>query len=208
MSDQATETVKKPSTEYEEVVMSDGRKEQFPGKRQIQKEINLDEAAGTVAVRFDFRNGATLSLASNELSASMQLKNLGHGIAQKCGDEASGLKKIEDIVAAVEDMMDRLRKGEWRVATGSGDSFSGAGIVVRAVAEASGKTVEDIKAFLQKKLDTAKTEGKALSRQDLYASFRKPGTKTAAIILRMEAEDAAGKTTKVSADDLLGELTA
>jgi hypothetical protein len=198
----------KAKTEYEKVVMADGREVEFPGKRQILKTVTIDEAAATVAVRFDFRNGKVLSLGSTELGAVTQLQSLGHGLAQKCGDEAAGEKKIDDIVAAVEDMMGRLRKGEWNVPRQPGDSFSGTSVVIRAVAEVTGKSAEDVKAFLQGKLDKAKAEGKALSRQELYASFRKPGTRTAEVIRRIEEEDAAGKTTKVSADDLLGELTA
>jgi hypothetical protein len=199
-----TATAAKAKTEYTAVKMTDGREVQFPGKRQIQKEVTVSED-GNVSVRFDFRNGSTLTLASSELDNSTVLQSIGHGLSQKCGDEAAGSKDIDDIVAAVDDMMSRLRRGEWRTPAAPGDSFAGASIVVKAVAEASGKTVEEIKAFLQKKLDTAKAEGKALTRQDLYASFRKPGTATAAIIQRLEAEKAS-KAGGPSAEDLLAEI--
>jgi hypothetical protein len=193
-------------TEYESVAMEDGRKVDFAGKRQIQKEVIVDEKAGTVSVRFDFRNGSTRSISSSDLTDLTVLQSCGHGLAQKCGDEAAGLKDIDDIVAAVDDMMERLKKGEWRaVSTGAGDSFSGTHVVIKAVAEVTGKSVEAVKAFLQGKLDTAKAAGQALSRQELYASFRKPGTKTAAVIARLEAEKGQ-KASKVSADDLLAEI--
>lgn len=208
MSEETATAAAKAKTVYEKITMEDGREVEFPGKRRIDKTPVVDVAAGKSGVRFDFRNGKSLAIYSDELGAETQLQCLAHGLAQKCGDEAAGTEKIEDIVAAVQDMMDRLRKGEWNVPRQPGDSFSGTSVVIRAVAEVTGKSAEDVKAFLQGKLDKAKAAGQALSRQELYASFRKPGTRTAEVIRRLEEEDAAGKTTKVSADDLLGELQA
>lgn len=204
MADAQATAAEKVKTEYEDVAMSDGRTVKFPGKRQIQKEPvkNGDD----VGIRFDFRNGQTMTLWTKELSGDILEKSVLHGLSQKCGDEAAGEKNIADIASAVEDMMSRLRKGEWRVARAAGDSFAGTHIVVRAVAEVSGKTVEEVKAFLQSKLDKAKEAGQALSRQELYAGLRKPGGPFAATIERLEKEEAAGKSTKVSADDLLSEL--
>jgi hypothetical protein len=66
---------------------------------------------------------------------------------------------------------------------------------VQAIVEATGKSLEVVKAFLQKKLDT--TEG--LTRKALYDSFRVAGTKTGIIIKRIEDEKLA-KTAKVDAD--------
>ena len=208
MTEAATATPAKPKTEYEKVGMKDGREVEFPGKRQVQKSVTVDEAAGAVSVRFDFRNGDTATISSGELPGETQLLALGHGLSQKCGDEAAGAKKIEDIVAAVTDMMGKLKKGEWRVPSTAGDSFSGTHIVIQAICEATGKSVEQVKAFLQGKLDAAKAAvpPQSLSRQELYASFRRPDSKVAAIISRLEAEDAAKGGGKVSANDLLAEL--
>lgn len=197
-------TEDKVKAEVEEIEMEDGRKVGFAGKRQILKEPIM--VGNDIGMRFDFRNGQTMSIMASELTEDTLQRLVQHGLAQKCGDEAAGEKKIEDIAAAVEDMMGRLRKGEWRVVKAAGDSFAGTNIVIRAVAEVAGKSIVDVKAFLQEKLDAAKAAGKALSRQELYNSFRKPGTKTATVIGRLEAEEAAGKAAKVSADDLLGEL--
>jgi hypothetical protein len=198
-------TESKSKTEYETIEMTDGRKVDFPGKRQIQKDVTLDTNSGAVSVRFDFRNGKTLTISSVELSNETNLRSLGHGLAQKCGDETAGVKDLDDMVAAVEDMMGRLKAGDWRVASAAGDSFSGAHVVIKAVAEVTGKSAEEVKAFLQGKLDKAKAAGQALSRQELYASFRKPGTKTAVVIERLEAEKGS-KASKVNADDLLAEI--
>lgn len=201
----ATEKVAKPKTEYTDIVMEDGRTVKFPGTRQVDKTVLVDEEAGSVAVRFDFRNGKTRAIGSKELSNLTVLTAIGHGLSQKVGDEWSGVKEIEDIVLTCDEIMDRLRKGEWAVVGEKGDSMAGASIVIQAIVEASGKTIDQVKAFLQGKLDAAKAKGEKLSRQELYASFRNPTSKTGQIIRRLEEEKAA-KNSKVNSDDLLAEI--
>lgn len=209
MSDDNTqaEAQAKAKTEYETVKMEDGREVRFAGKRQIDKTVEVDAEKQAVTVRFDFRNGKTLSIASTDLSIETVLKALGHGLSQKCGDEAAGSTKVEDSVLAVEDMMTRLKEGKWEAARAAGDSFSGASLVIRAICEVTGKSVEAVKAFLNGKLEAAKARGEKLSRADLYASFRAPNSATGAVIQRMEQEERA-KNAKVDAGDLISELEA
>ena len=207
---QATTTEAKPAkreTTYEKVTMTDGRVVEFAGTRQTDKTILTDASDMAVGVRFDFRNGETRTLMFDELTPSLAAYGLGHGVAQKAGDEYSGVKEIEDIVLSVEEIFARLRAGEWSVARTAGDSTAGASIVIKAIMEATSKDMATVKTFLQGKLDKAKAAGEKLSRQELYNSFRNPATKTGAIIDRMEKEKAA-KSTKVNAGDLLGELEA
>ena len=197
----------KAKTEYEKVTMTDGREVNFPGKRQLSKEIIIDEENQTVSVRFDLRNGETFSIKSTELNVATALQATGHGLSQKVGDTTAGVQKIEDMAISIEDMVGRLKKGEWAAPREAGDSFAGAGLVVRAVAEATGKTVEFVKEFLNKKLEKAKTAGEKLTRNDLYASFRNPESATGKIIERMEREERA-KATKVDSTSLMAELNA
>ena len=206
---QATPEAKasKKETVYEKVTMTDGRVVEFAGTRQTDKTILTDGAGTAIGVRFDFRNGETRSLMFSELTATLAAYGLGHGIAQKAGDEYSGVKEIDDIVLAVEEIFARLRAGEWGAAKSSGDSTAGASIVIKAIMGATSKDMATVKAFLQGKLDKAKAVGEKLSRQELYNSFRNPATKTGAIIKRLEEEKLA-KSTKVNAGDLLGELEA
>jgi hypothetical protein len=201
-------TVKTPRKEtvYEKVTTEDGRTVEFAGNRQTDKTI-LEEAGVAVGVRFDFRNGASRTLLFTELAPALQAYAMGHGIAQKAGDEYSGVKEVEDMVLAVEEIFGRLRAGEWSVARGTSDSTAGASIVIKAIMEATGKDQATVKAFLQGKLDKAKAAGEKLSRQELYNSFRNPATKTGAIIKRLE-EEKLSKTSKVNAGDLLSELEA
>ena len=194
----------KRETAYEKVAMTDGRTVEFAGSRMTDKTILTENGLAT-GVRFDFRNGETNSLMFADLSPQIAAQALGHGIAQKAGDDYAGVKEIDDIVLSVDEMFARLRGGEWGVARAAGDSTSGASIVIKAIMEATSKDIATIKGFLQGKLDKAKAAGEKLSRQELYNSFRNPATKTGAIIDRMEKEKAA-KSTKVNAGDLLSEL--
>lgn len=217
---EAAESTKKERI-VETVQMTDGRQVEFVGTRRILKETLIDEtkvtmdgellivSPGAVAIRMDFRNGETRTYG---VPTNLLAKFAGHGAEQKFGDElAVGKDKevtLDDMVVWADDLNDRLQKGEWRQRSeGTGDSFAGASIVILALMEASGKDGAFVKAFLQRKLDDAKTRGEKLSRKELYDSFRAPGTKVAEIIDRMEKERLA-KTVKVSGDDALNELMA
>ena len=205
---------KRPATEYTKVTMEDGREVIFAGKRKVNKETLIDESkiamegdivqlsAGAVSVRMDFRNGKTRTFP---LPLALLAQFAGHGGEQKYGDElASPADKPlseDDMVIAVEDLDTEIQKGNWGRARSSGGGVSGASIVVQALMEATGKDQAAIKAYLDKKI--ASTEG--LTRQALYASFRVPGTKTGAIIARLEAEKAA-KSSKVDADAELANI--
>jgi hypothetical protein len=205
MSETQESKPSKAATVYEDVTMTDGRVVKFPGKRQTDKTILEDSEGNAVGVRFDFRNGQTRSLAFSELAVATQLRAMGHGVSQKAGDEYSGVTEIDDMVIAVDEIFTRLRAGEWSAARESGDSTAGASIVIKAIMEATGKSVDFVKDFLQKKLDAAKAKGEKLSRQELYNAFRNPATPTGAIIKRLEEEKLA-KATKVSGADLLAEM--
>ena len=210
----------KEKAQVQEVQLADGRTVGFAGKRKVLKETLIDSSKiiqdgdtvtlqdGAVSIRMDFRNGESRVFP---LRGDMIARFAGHGAEQKYGDElASPSDKPmseEDMVLAVEELHDQLyQKGEWRAVSEGGGGFAGASIVVRALVEASGKTIEQVKEFLQKKLDGAKARGEKLSRNELYASFRDPSTKVGAIIRRLE-EEKLSKDKKVDADAELAELT-
>lgn len=202
-----SETETKPSkapVERTEVQMDDGRKVSFAGKRQADKTVTVNPDK-TVAVRIDFRNGKTVSVVSSALSEDILLQAIGHGLSQKIGDEYSGEKDVDDMVLAAEEMVKRLASGDWAAARQAGDGFSGASVVIRALCEVTGKSVDEIKAFLNNKLEQAKAKGEKLTRNDLYTSFRNPTSKTGAVIKRLE-EEKLSKAAKVNSDDLLAEL--
>lgn len=195
---------KKAPAVVNSVTMTDGRVVGFAGNRQMLKTIILN--GNEVSVRFDFANGEVRYFKAPE---SMIAQLAGHGASQKIGDETTKTDGIDDTILAVESIIARLEAGEWGATRTAGDGFSGASIVIRAIAETSGKSIEIVKAFLQKKLDAAKAKGEVLTRQKLYESFRAANTPTGAIIARLEAEKAAKKpATGIQASELLGELEA
>lgn len=205
---------KKAKAEVEVVQMADGRSVGFAGKRKVVKETLIDESkieqdgeilqisAGAIKVRMDFRNGETRTMA---LPLNLLAQFAGHGAEQKYGDElassASDPMSLEDMVLAIEALDSRIQRGLWRTEReGGGGGVSGASVVIRALVEVTGKTVDEIKAIIEKKLET--TPG--LTRAALYKSFRAPGTKTGVVIKRIEDERAT-KNVAVDADAMLAE---
>lgn len=211
------EAESKSKTEYTPVVMTDGRTVQFAGKKKLDKttvidtgKIDIDEASGlvqmaqgAVSIRLDFRNGETRTFSP---PLALYAKFLGHGGEQKLGDNlaASADKPLteDDMVMATDELMGELAKGNWgKSRAEGGGATAGAGIVVQAIMEATGKDAATVKAYLDKKI--AATEG--LTRPALYASFRVEGTKTGEIIKRLEAGKIK-KAAKVDADAALAEV--
>ena len=192
----ASTKAKRPPPEVTTVTLEDGRSVTFTGKTKMNKEVLADGS-----VRFDFANGNTRTF--DVANSNLLLELASHGAKQKIGDETAGVADVDDMVIAVDAMLERLAKGDWSKAREAGDGFSGASVVIRAVMEAQA----DVKDFLDGKLKVAEERGEKLSRKDLYDSFRKPGTKTGDIIARLENEKKA-KAAKFDGDDLAAELAA
>ena len=179
----------KTETQVETVTMTDGRVVDFAGKRKLLKESSVN-ADGKVQVRLDFRNGETrlFTLPDNLLA-----KFAAHGAEQKLGDEIAGLNDVEDCVLAVDELIDRLYNGEWSVKR-EANGMAGTSVLVRALVEHTGKTVDAIKTFLAGK-----------SQAEKVALRNNPKIKP--IVERIEAEKASKKA-NVDTDAMLGELEA
>lgn len=188
--------------EVTSVAMKDGRTVAFTGKRKMIKDYVL--TATSASLSFDFINGESRKVVIRG-EDPLLFQYVAHGATQKIGDETAGETDVEDMLAGVDSMISRLAGGVWGKERSSGDGFSGAGVVVRAIMETSGKDQAFVKAFLDKKLEAGKASG--LTRQGLYAAFRAPGTKTAPIIERMEKEKTV-KAPAIDANAALGELGA
>lgn len=171
----------------ETVTMQDGRIVEFAGKRKLLKE-SLQSPEGKVQVRLDFRNGETrlFTLPDNLLA-----KFAAHGAEQKLGDEIAGLADVDDCVIAIDELIDRLYNGEWGIKR-EANGMAGTSVLVRALVEHTGKTVEQIKTFL-----SGKTQAEKVALRN--------NPKVKPIVERIEAEKAS-KGSKVDTDALLGEL--
>lgn len=179
----------KSTVEKIPVTMTDGRTVEFNKKQKLVKTSTIDEAAGTVTTRLDFTNGETRTFTA---PTSLILRFAAHGIEQKLGDAIAGENDIADAVLSVDDLIKRLEAGEWNV-TRSAGAFAGTSILIQALVEASGKAVDDVKAFLSTKSQAEKI---ALRRSD----------KLRPIIERLEAAKASKSKNAVDTDSLLGEL--
>lgn len=184
----------KQEPQVETVKMDDERVVEFAGKRQLQKESFID-TDGKVTVRMDWRNGETRTV---RLPDALFAKFAAHGAEQKLGDEIAGLKKadgteadIEDKILAVDDLIERLNKGEWSVKRDS-NGMAGTSVLIRALVELFGKTVDEIKKFLADK-----------SQAEKVALRNNPKVKP--IVEKIEAERASKKTA-VDTDALLAGL--
>lgn len=174
-------------TEYTTVTMDDGRLVEFPGKRRMQK-TGVETVDGELQVRLDFVNGETrLFTVPLELISKFAL----HGAEQKLGDETSGLDDVEDAVLAIDDLMDRLNKGDWAIKRES-NGLAGASVLARALIELTGKAPTAVREDL-----------KALSQAEKNALRDHPKLKP--IIEKLEA-DKKKKPSTVDTDALLGKF--
>lgn len=187
--DQAAEgsKVTKAPREVQIVAMQDGRQVEFVGKRKLLKSPVID--GSKVSVRLDFRNGETRLFAVPD---ALLLQFAAHGAEQKLGDETAGEDDVDDMVLSVDDLMERLNRGEWRTQREAGSSMAGTSVLLQALVEASGKPVDEVKAFLKDKTPAMKA---ALRNSE----------KLRPIIQRIESAKAA-KNSKVDTESLLAEL--
>jgi hypothetical protein len=199
VQEQANGKPAKPKTIVTTVKMSDGRKVDFAGKRDLVKNYYPDEAQATVKVVLDFRNGETRTFYPHP---SLLLTFAGHGAIQKLGDELADpkLTDIDDKIAAIDSLIAQLDTGEWS-ARREGDEFAGTSVLLKALVELTQKEGEQpadavtrVKAFLKGK-----------SQNEKLALRNSPKIKP--IVERIEAEKAA-KSAQVDTDSLLAELGA
>lgn len=190
---------KKPKAEVQTVVMQDGRSVDFVGKRKLIKNTIIDGSA--VKVQLDFRNGETRLFP---IPDALLLQFAGHGAEQKLGDETAGEDDVDDMVLSIDDLIDRLNKGEWRTVREPGNSMSGTSVLLQALVEVSGKSKEDVKAFLSGGTDSKGTVHTAKKPAEKMAL--RNSDKLRPIVQRIEAAKAS-KNANVDTDALLSELT-
>jgi len=192
---QATgQTAAGDKTSVETVKMTDNRLVDFAGKRKLLKESTVSEDGNSVEVRFDFRNGETRKVTLTK-DSPLLMKFAGHGVEQKLGDETAGLDDVEDCVVAVDELLERLAKGEWTMRV-EGKGFAGSSVLARALVEYTGKTAEQVRELM-----------KGLTQAEKMGLRADPEIKP--IIDRIEAEKAAkAGGSKVDTKAILGKLRA
>lgn len=184
---------KASKTEYTEVAMDDGTTQRFPSKRKLIKESNISEDGFTVTTKFYFRNGEVRQHVV-EANKDLFARFVAHGVEQKVGDEVAGLDDVEDMILAVEKVIDRLHGGSW-VAERESSGLAGTSTLARALIEATGKSPAEIKDFLANK---SVAEKRAL----------RANSKIAPIVERLEANKKKKEPVSVDTDSMLDELAA
>lgn len=197
MSEAATQEAApaKAKREVKVVVMTDGREVEFAGKRKLVKSAVVSEDGFDVKIVLDFINGETRTFAM-EASDKLFARCAAHGLLQKLGDEVAGLDDSDDQVLAIDELIDRLGKGEWGAerARGEGNAMAGLSVLAKALVQVSGKTPEAVREFLKSKSNTEK-----LALRD------NPTLKP--VIAELEAKKKQKpKENAVDTDALLGEL--
>lgn len=172
----ASQTATAADTASEKVQMEDGSTVEFVGKRKLLKESLVDGL--NVVSKFQFRNGRVILFT---IPDALLAKFAGHGAEQKIGDATAGEKDVDDMVLAVEDLVARLEKGEWNVKR-EGGGFGGTSVLLRALVEYSGRTTEQVKAFLEGKSQAEKMALRASEAPN------KSGATLKSIVARLEAE--------------------
>lgn len=182
------------ATVYEEVTMDDGSAVKFPGKRRLLKSSS-QAADGTITTRFDFRNGEVRHFHLHP-SHALFAKFAAHGIEQKIGDEVAGLEDVEDMILAIDEVMERLggAEGSWTAARES-NGLAGTSVLARALIKVTGKTPPQIKEFLK-----GKTNAEKLALRQ--------NSKIAPVIAELEANKKSKPKAEVDTDGMLDELAA
>ena len=184
-------------TVIEQVTMSDGRVVGFAGKRKLVKEGFVGEQ-GDLSIRLDFRNGETRSIG---LPASLVAQFALHGALQKYGDETAGETDVDDMVLGIDKLDKRVQAGEWTVKR-EGGGMSGTSILIKALVEYSGKSIESVKAFLEDKSQAFKIAMRGDDKRRNAAGFTVKD-----IVARLESEKVS-KAPAVDTDALLSGLDA
>lgn len=165
----APEAPKGKTREAETVEMSDGRKVEFVGKQKLLKEagvlvhgqfIEIDSstpeqiAHGHLAIRMDFRNGATRTYPLNR---DIIHRYALHGGLQKYGDQLAGGVKLEDGSESqdlddwayeTDQLHDQLKSGIW-AKTRVGGGGGGVSVLIQALMEFTGRTAEEVRDFIK-----------------------------------------------------------
>ena len=179
----------KVEQELNMVTMTDGRVCEFAGKRKLLKSSFTDEKG--LGVRLDFVNGETRTFY---LPEAMLHKFAAHGAEQKLGDETAGIAEIDDMVMAIDDLIDRLYNLEW-AAKREASAMAGASILAKALVQVGGKPLVEVRAFLANM-----TQAQKLALRD--------NPKIAPVVQALEAEKAKNKkpTAAIDTDSLLDAL--
>lgn len=179
------EEAKKSKTVYVPVTMkspnADGtpRVVQFPEKTKVKKEVLVDAEGKSIGVRFDFSNGDTESVMNSDIEAAgLTSRFVAHGISQKFGDSYASAENVDDCYESFKEVHIQILAGKWSEG-GGGTGGGGSSVLLKALVEATGQTIDAVRATLA-----------TLSQKEKLVLRGEPTLQP--IIQRLEAEKAGG----------------
>lgn len=156
------------------------------------KTVNVDE--GTIV--FEFADEQNVVVSVNDIPKDMQKRSLLHGLSQKLGDSYSGAESPEAAREQLNKVLEAIKEGNWNVGRTGGEGTPRVGALAKALARATGKTIEEATEVIESMDDEQK---KALRAH--------PEVKKASAAIRAEEAEAAAKKASKDATplaDLLG----
>lgn len=157
------------------VTMKDGRTLEFT-ERQKAKTADILNGTKVVGIQFDFKSGDSVRILEEDITALFE-RFMWHGVEQKFRDEFASADDAEDAFTGVEDLLARIKKGEWSEAREGG--LGGITVLVKALMSVYSKSKDEVLGVLRE-----------LSAKEKTALRQAPGIKEE--IQRLEAEKGKG----------------
>jgi hypothetical protein len=92
-------------------------------------------------VDFEFVNGTVVAINLDDIPEETKVQLMLHGISQKGGDSYAGTETIEDAIAALNGVRERLEKGEWTAGREGGGGKPQFTLLVEALNRATDEAV-------------------------------------------------------------------
>ena len=96
------------------VTLEDGRAVKFGRGEKIQKTVLFDSAGDPIGVRFDGRNGKTLTAIAEDFPEKVLFAATVHGLSQKLGDEYASVETVADCWETLIGIHEQLMGGAWK----------------------------------------------------------------------------------------------
>jgi len=129
------------------ITLKDTRVVKFGKGEKIRKEILWTPEGIPHAIRFDGRNGETLTVPVVAFPAAVQQQATAHGFSQKIGDEYADMDAVDDCWETLLEIVQRLIGGAWK---GDRAGFAGISILLKACMKAfPEKTEADVRGILK-----------------------------------------------------------
>ena len=135
------------TTEKIPVTMADGFHRRVQQTSEALKTSTIDTDAGTVSVRLDFVNG---EIRNCTIPTSLILRAAAHGAEQNSVMPLPVEADIADAILSVEEVIARLRAGDWNQPRAAG-SNTGTSILIQALVRSFGRGCGRNQAFLENK---------------------------------------------------------